>query len=96
MSETDVPAEWTPDAVAAEMQLLAQIVVRLGTVDWVGLTTQDETPASGCTRVTTLITASGMLGSLAMAAQVTIEDLFTGMVAAALAGAETPTEGATA
>lgn len=90
-----VPAEWTPDEVAAEMQKLAQVVVRLGSVDWVALTTQDGTPADGMTRVTTLVNASGMLCALAMAAQVTVDDVFTGMVAAALAGAVSDNGGAT-
>lgn len=96
MTVPDVPDEWTPDLVAAELQQLAGSIIRLGTVDWVALVTQDETPASGMTRVTTLVNAAGMLGSLAMAAQVTMDDLFTGMVAAALAGTEPTAQGETA
>lgn len=95
MTPTPAPAEWTPDQVAAELQTLAQVVVRLGTVDWVQLTNLDEAPSSGCTRVQTLVNASGMLGALAMAAMVTVEDFFTGMVAAALEGAAASNEGAT-
>lgn len=86
--------EWTPDLVAKEFQSLAQVVVRLGTVDWVSLSAQDETPANWMTRVTTLVNAAGMLGSLAMAAQVTVEDLWSGMIAGALQGASESSEGA--
>jgi hypothetical protein len=93
VTATDVPSEWTPDDVDGELQRLATCVVRLGTVDYGDLVRQDETPATGHTRVTTLVNAAGMLGSLAMAAMVPMEDLFAGMVAAALAGSVTTTEG---
>lgn len=86
--------EWTPDLIAKEFESLARCVVRLGTVDWVSVTAQDETPASWMQRVTTLVNASGMLGSLAMAAQVTVDDLWSGMIAGALQGASDSTEGA--
>lgn len=86
--------EWTPDLIAAEFQALARVVVRLGTVDWVAVTAQDETPANWMARVTTLVNASGMLGSLAMAAQVTVDDLWSGMIAGALEGASGPMGGA--
>lgn len=94
MPDDGVPESWTPDEVAAELQRLAQCVVRLGSVDFGSLISQDDAPSTGCTRVSTLVNAAGMLGSLAMAAQVPVEDFFTGMVAAALEGAAAQTEGA--
>lgn len=94
MTATTPEHEWTPDEVEALLKRLAQDVIELGTVDWGALIRSDEAPSSSCTRVSTLVNAAGMLGSLAMAAQVPVEDFFTGMVAAALEGAAAQSEGA--
>jgi hypothetical protein len=91
-----VPSEWTLAELEAEFQALSQIVVRLGSVDWADVVRLDETPAAGVTRVTTLITASGMLGSLATAAMVTLDEFVTAIVAATLEGSGVGAEGATA
>lgn len=96
MSDNDtIPDEWTPEMVADEMKALARCVMRLGAVDWVALTQQDDTPAPWCQRVTTLFTAAGMLCNLGLAAQVTVDDVFMGMIAATAAGSTPTTEGAT-
>lgn len=89
----DAGATHTPDEVDGMMQRLAQVVLELGTVDYGGLISQDETPATAQVRVTTLVNACGMLGSLAIAAQVPCMDFFDGLVAATLAGSETAQPG---
>lgn len=88
-----VPSEWTLGELEAEFQRLSQIVVRLGSVDWADVARLDETPAAGVTRVTALVTAAGMLGALATAAIVTLDDFVTAIVAATLEGSEVGAEG---
>lgn len=85
-----VPSEWTLEDLEKEFQLLSQVVVRLGSVDWSDVARLDETPAAGVTRVTTLVIAVGMLASLATAAMVTCDDFITAIVAATLEGTQVP------
>lgn len=82
-----VPAEYTPELLESDFQLLSQLVVRLGSIDWVTVAGWDETPASQVSRVSALIITSGALGALATAAMVTLDDFVTAIVAATLEGA---------
>jgi hypothetical protein len=82
--------------LASDFQLLSQLIVRLGSVDWADVSRLDETPAAGVTRVLTLITAAGMLGSLATAAMVTLDEFVTAIVAATLEGSDGTGEGVNA
>lgn len=77
---------YTPDECQAVLQRLASAVIELGEVDWTALIPQDDTPAAGMVRVSTLVNACGMLGSLALQAQAPMQDFFDGLVAATLAG----------
>jgi len=78
---------YTPDDVKELLKQLAQLVLELGLVDWNVLAQQDETPNVMSERVYTLVNASGMLGSLAMAAMGPVVTIFDGMVAAAIEAA---------
>lgn len=84
---SDEAKVYTPDDVHELMKQLAQVVVELGLVDWNELAQQDETPNVMSERVSTLVNGAGMLGSLAMAAQVPVMAIFDGMVAAAIQAA---------
>lgn len=87
----DVPE--TPEAVQAVINGLTDRLNALGEVQWGELVAGAETPADVAEMVWSLQTIAGLLQAVAAAAYEPIRELFTGMVAAALAGADEATQG---
>jgi hypothetical protein len=75
----------TPDEVQLCLNRLTNNVNELAEVNWNALVDFDETPADCCTRALSLQAIAGMLQHCATAAQSTVADMVTGMVAASLA-----------